>query len=51
MKVQSRKYIDTIVQKLKDMNIAFEHLVVKSFCLDLFDKGSVLQQAIQNSHS
>ena len=32
MKVQSRKYIDTIVQKLKDMNIAFEHLVVKSRC-------------------
>ena len=30
MKVQSRKYIDTIVQKLKDMNIAFERLVVKS---------------------
>ena len=32
MKVQSRKYIDTIVQKLKDMNIAFEHLVLKSRC-------------------
>ena len=30
MKVQSRKYIDTIVQKLKDMNIAFERLVVES---------------------